>query len=238
MKGKLWSYMSRECLELLASVTDLFYPRICDVCGKSLVGGEKYVCTHCLSDFPFTDEAFETENALLETFPEEYRPQKLHTLYYYNKYSEYKNLIHLIKYQSYRKLALYLGTMLGERIKDSCQADCIIPIPLHPKREKLRGFNQAMEIARGINSVLRLELLGNVVVRTENNVSQTGKNAAERFKNVENIFSLVSPEKINGRHVLLVDDVITTGATVCSCLKVLAGAGGVKFSVGCLSRTV
>lgn len=95
-----------------------------------------------------------------------------------------------------------------------------------------------MEIAKGINRVLRLELMGDVVLRTRNNVSQTGKNAAERLKNVENIFSLVAPEKIRGRHVLLVDDVITTGATIGSCLQVLARAAGVRFSLGCLAQTV
>ena len=238
MERGFWFYVSQECRGLLASVTDLFYPPVCEVCGDSLVEGERYICTRCLLDFPFTDEAFETGNVLLEGFPEEYRPLKLHTLYYYNKYSEYKNLIYLVKYQSYRQLALYLGAMLGEKMKDSCRADCIIPVPLHPKKEKLRGFNQAMEIAKGINRVLRLELMGDVVLRTRNNVSQTGKNAAERLKNVENIFSLLAPEKIRGRHVLLVDDVITTGATIGSCLQVLARAEGVRFSLGCLAQTV
>ncbi len=238
MERGFWFGLSRECREILASVTDLFYPRVCEVCGRSLAGGEQYICTHCLADFPFTDETFETGNALLEGFPENYRPWKLHTLYYYNKYSEYKNLIYLIKYQSYRQLALYLGTMLGEKMVGACLADCIIPVPLHPKREKLRGFNQAAEIAKGINRVLQLELMGNVVLRTRNNVSQTGKNAAERLKNVEDIFSLVAPEKIQDRHVLLVDDVITTGATIGSCLQILARAEGVSFSLGCLAQTV
>ncbi len=224
--------------DIWLSVMELFYPRICEICGKSLVGGERYMCTHCLSDFPFTDEAFETGKALLEGYPEHYRPLKLYTLYYYNKYSGYKNLIYLIKYQSYRQLAQYLGIMLGEKMKGSCLADCIIPVPLHPKREKLRGFNQAAEIARGINQVLHLELMEDVILRTKNNVSQTGKNVAERLKNTEHIFSLAAPEKIRGRHVLLVDDVITTGATIGSCLQMLARAEEVRFSLGCLAQTV
>lgn len=231
-------WLTNEFKGLLVSVVDLFYPRVCEVCGASLVRGERYLCTPCLADFPFTDEAFDTGEPLLDRFPEEYRPEKLHTLFYYNKFGNYKNLIYLVKYQSYRQLGIYLGIMLGERMKATCGADCIVPVPLHRKREKQRGFNQAMEIARGINEILHLELMGDVLARTQNNVSQTGKNAAERLKNVENIFTLLHPEKIQGRHVLLVDDVITTGATIGACLKSLAVAGGVRFSLGCLAQTI
>lgn len=238
MDTRLWFRWIAECRDLLVSVTDLLYPRVCEVCGKSLVRSEQYLCTCCLVDFPFTDEAFDTGDPVLDHFPEDYRPVKLHTLFYYNKYNNYKNLIYLIKYQSYRRLGVWLGKMLGERIKDTCHADCIVPVPLHKKRQKQRGFNQAMEIAKGINEVLNLELMEDVIVRVRNNVSQTGKNAAERLKNVENIFTLVHPEKIRGRHVLLVDDVITTGATIGACLQSLADAGEVKFSLGCLAQTV
>ncbi len=123
-------------------------------------------------------------------------------------------------------------------MKSGCRADCIVPVPLHKKREKQRGFNQALEIARGINEVLHIELMEHAVERVKNTVSQTGKNAAERLKNVEDIFVLPYPEQVQGRHVLLVDDVITTGATIGSCLRVIASAGDVQFTLGCLARTI
>ncbi len=223
---------------LLPALLDLFYPKVCEVCGSVLVRGENYLCTSCLADFPFVDEDFVTDRAVLDNFNENFRPEALHALFYYNKYSDYKNLVYRVKYHSNRKLGVYLGRMLGQKISRHCQADCVVPIPLHPKRERERGFNQAREIAKGVSEVLGVELLDKVVVRTRNNVSQTGKNASERQENVAGIFELLHPEAVKGRHVLLLDDVITTGATVGACLEALAVAGDVRFSLACLARTV
>ena len=227
--------MAGDCM---AMFMELLYPRVCEVCGKSLTQGEEFLCSFCLSDFPFADQSFCAEREVLEQFDPSCRPEKLFALYYYDKYSVYRNLIHLIKYHSYQNLGFYLGRMWGEKLKPFCEADVIIPVPLHRKRERERGFNQAMEIAKGINEVLRMELLDSVVVRVRNNVSQTGKNATERFCNVENVFELVTPELVTGKHVLLVDDVVTTGATIGSCLKEVARAEHVRFSLACLAKTL
>lgn len=235
MPISIGKYIKKACLSLWTSLIDLFYPQVCEVCEESLVKGEKYICTDCLLDFPHAYES--GGERILEQFEEDCRPLKFHALFYYNKESKYKRLIYLIKYHSYRDLAVFMGRMLGHKIAASCEADCIIPIPLHRKREKWRGFNQAREIARGVSEVLHIEIMDNVVYRKHNNTSQTKKNAAERKKNVENIFELRDPERIRGRHVLLIDDVITTGATIGSCLRVLAQAGNVKFSLGCLGQT-
>ncbi len=233
-----WNRIKCGCREVLSGLVDLIYPRGCEVCGKSLVQSEKYLCTACLADFPFADRNFIVGENVLEQFDFSCRPEQLFTLFYYDKYSDYKNLVHLVKYHGYRELGVWLGRMLGEQMKSDFRADCIVPIPLHRKREKQRGFNQALEIARGINEILHVELLENVVERVRNNVSQTGKNAAERLKNVENIFHLTRPEKIRGRHVLLVDDVITTGATIGACLRALSVAEDVRFSLACVARTI
>lgn len=219
------------------SLMELLYPRVCVVCGDSLVKQEIYLCSACLADFPLADQDYGNYEDVLARFEENCRPKYLYSLFYYNKYSEYKNLIYLIKYHSHKKLGAFLGEMLGERIKDICQADCIIPVPLHKKRERKRGFNQANEIASGMSKILGIEIYNDVIFRVRNNVSQTGKNAGERLKNTENIFELRHPEKIRGRHVLLLDDVITTGATIGSCLQELAKAGDVCFSLGCLAQT-
>lgn len=233
----LWKRFWGECLEIRASVAELLFPSTCVVCENGLVRGEKYLCTACLADFPLAHAAFGRQEGLLAHLGERFRPLEVHALFYYSKYDAYKNLIYRIKYRSYKRLAFYLGQLLGERIQGICRADCIVPVPLHPLRLKERGYNQAGEIGRGVADVLRIELLEEVVVRTRNNVSQTGKNAAERLKNVEHIFRLLQPEKIAGHHVLVLDDVITTGATVGACLDELAAAGEVTFSLGCLART-
>ena len=230
--------MKQVVEEWRAALVELFYPRVCEVCGKSLVRGEEFLCSFCLSDFPFADQDFAVGKELLEQLERFGAPEQLYALFYYDKYSAYKNLIHLIKYHSYQKLGFYLGRMLGERLKPFCEADVIVPVPLHKKREQVRGFNQALEIARGMNEVLQIELLDDVVVRVKNNVSQTGKNTVERFYNVENVFELVAPERVKRKHVLLVDDVITTGATVGSCMKEMAQVEAVRFSLACLAKTL
>lgn len=238
MRILLYRGICRFFRETWVALVDLFYPPLCLVCGKCLVRGEKYLCSHCLADFPFADEAYSVSARVLEIFDFASRPECLYALFYYNKYSPYRKLIYAVKYLSYRELGRCLGRLLGERIKGRCQADCIVPVPLHKKREKKRGFNQAYEIACGVSEVLGIEILDDVVVRVKNNVSQSGKNVLEREQNVENIFELRDARKIAGRHVLLLDDVITTGATLKSCLQVLAQAEKVTFSLGCLGKTL
>lgn len=220
------------------AVVGLLYPRVCCVCGEGLVRGEEYLCSGCLADFPFSDEDFCTQQEIGAQWEPVYRPEKLYSLYYYNKFSPYKNLIYQVKYDSHKMLGRYLGCMLGQKIVGKCTADCIVPVPLHPKREKARGFNQAREIACGMAEVLKIPVYDDVIYRIRNNASQTGKSANERFENVAHIFELRNPQKIKGRHVLLVDDVITTGATVGACLRALCAAGEVRFSLGCLAQTV
>lgn len=214
---------------------DLLFPRLCVVCGGSLVESETYICSGCLADFPLAEKSY---NSVLDTFSEYIRPAELHSLFYYNKFSNYKNLIYAVKYQSRQELGIYLGRLLGTEIQGKTQADCIVPVPLHPKRERERGYNQAYLAARGIQEVLGLDIYDDVVYRIENNVSQTGKTAGERRENVENVFELRNPHKIEGKHILLVDDVITTGATIGACMLVLSGAGNVRFSLACLAQSV
>ena len=158
-------------------------------------------------------------------------------MFYYSKYSRYKQLIHEVKYHSHRLLGRHLGRMLGMRLAGRCEADCIVPVPLHPKRERARGFNQALEIARGVSEVTGMEVMEDVLVRVKDNVSQTGKNATERRENVAGIFEARNVARIRGRHVLLLDDVITTGATVGACLRVLEQEEGTVFSLGCIGKT-
>lgn len=238
MGNLTWKRIKQECLAGWTFLLGLFYPETCGVCGESLVKDEKYLCTSCLADFPLADRDFPLGRKVLEHFEESCRPRELFVLFYYNKFSPYKNLIYLVKYRSQRELGVYLGRMLGKQMLGKCEADCIIPVPLHKKREKQRGFNQAREIARGISEVTGIPLRDDVLFRVKNNVSQTGKNAAERLKNVENIFELRNPAAIRGKHILLVDDVITTGATLGACLQKLALVPGVRFSLGCLAQTM
>lgn len=221
----------------LHALMDLLYPWLCVVCRKCLTRGEHFLCTSCLYDFPFSDKHFSIEQELLDGFGENCRPDGLYSLFYYDKLSDYSNLVRAVKYRSRKDLGVYLGRMLGEKIRGKVEADAIVPVPLHPRREKRRGFNQSYQIACGVAEILQMEVWNEVVVRTENNTSQTGLLPEERKKNVEHIFALADAAKIAGKHLLIIDDVITTGATVQACVKTLAEAGNVLFTLACLART-
>lgn len=220
----------------LRGLEELFFPPRCQVCGRALCRNEVHICTPCLGEMPFLPSASTSLPALLEKYRGEGCPEQLFVLFYYDRYDLYKNLLYHIKYDAKRSLAFTLGTLLGKNIAEFCSADYIIPIPLHPKRERARGYNQALEIARGVARELGIEMLDDVIVRIHHSESQTGKGTFERRNNVAGVFRLLEPERIRGRHILLLDDVVTTGATMASCMETLSAAGDVQFSLACLAR--
>lgn len=229
--------MKNEGNRIFQSIVRLFYPPLCVVCKEALVRGEKYLCSPCLADFPLADPAYQSVDIRLLIEDEVVDVGSLYALFYYNKYNDYKNLVYAVKYRSGKELCVYLGRMLGGKIGDRSGVHAIVPIPLHPKREKRRGYNQARQIALGMAEAMKVPLWDDIVCRVQDNASQTGKSAGERQKNVENIFRLKKTDVLYGKHLLVVDDVITTGATIKSCIRTLAEAGHVRFSLACLART-
>ncbi|MDR2131110.1 MAG: ComF family protein [Odoribacteraceae bacterium] len=216
----------------LAPVLALFYPSTCVVCEDVLVSGEEYICTRCRRDLPYS---YAGHPELELKFAGVCRIDPVYSLFHYHRESRYKNLIYNIKYYGNKNLGVFIGKLLGEKIKGKVAAEIILPVPLHRKRERKRGFNQSAQIARGISSVLHLPVREDVIRRVCNNPSQTGLNSGERTKNVENIFAIEARELLAGKHVLLVDDVVTTGATLTSCLKELGTVPGIRVSVACLA---
>ena len=217
---------------LLSSFFSLFYPRLCAVCDNTLVTGEKYICTRCRHDFP---DSHGRHTRLELLFSEVCRIGQVSSLFYYKRESSYKQLIYAVKYHGNMKLGFFLGEMLGKRLK-GIPVEIILPVPLHPRRQRERGFNQSGLIARGVSSVLQLPVREDVLRRVRDNISQTRMKPAERAKNVEGIFSVDAPDCLENKHVLLVDDVTTTGATLYNCLKALGTVPGIRVSVACLAR--
>lgn len=216
-------------------MSELLFPRLCVVCGKCLLESEKYICSACLADLPFVDNSRGTEESILDAYPASFRPCRFYSLFYYYKYSEYRRLIFALKYRSRKKIGIYLGRMLGACLPADSGIDAIIPVPLHFRREKERGFNQALQIAIGMREVTGLEIYADVLTRVKDNASQTGKAAGERRENVENLFKLQNPMKVTGKHILLVDDVMTTGATLGACMLALREAENISFSLACVA---
>jgi ComF family protein len=162
------------------------------------------------------------------------------TAFLYNKGNAVQHLIHNFKYRGRKDIGLFLGEQIGQvflKSGKSKEIDIILPVPLHPKKKKKRGFNQSEILARGLSSVLDAELSTAHLFRKSHSSTQTRKSKYQRWENVENIFSLKTPETLENKHILLVDDVITTGATIEACARELLKVKGVKISVGAVAFT-
>ena len=196
----------------LHSIINLFYPRVCAACGETLLKDEETVCLKCRYLLPKTGYELNPENPLAQTF---YGRVKLNAV------------------KGNKEAGVFLGQQLGETIKDAPLfqgIDYLIPVPLHPKREKQRGYNQSLMIAQGINEVTGIPIGDKYLVRGVYTETQTHKTAEERFKNVKDIFEVRFADELKGKHVLLIDDVLTTGATLESCAHRLENIPGITIS--------
>jgi ComF family protein len=217
----------------LHSILNLFYPRVCAACGESLLKDEETVCLKCRYLLPKTGYELNPDNPLAQTF---YGRVKFHAVtacFFFAKSGKVQHLIHELKYKGNKEAGVFLGQQLGETIKDAPLfqgIDYLIPVPLHPKREKQRGYNQSLMIAKGINEVTGIPIGDKYLIRAVNTATQTKKSAEERYKNVKDIFEVRFPEELEGKHVLLIDDVLTTGATLESCAHQLEDISGIVIS--------
>jgi len=153
--------------------------------------------------------------------------------YFFEKGSRFKSLIHKMKYRGQKELGFELGRIYGAELTSSGfynRVDLILPVPLHPRKKRKRGYNQSEWIARGIAESMEKPLDIKSVYRAVDTVSQTKKNRYERWKNVEDIFQVSHPEMLQNRHILVVDDVITTGSTLEACARAILNVEGTKVS--------
>lgn len=215
---------------------DLLYPRRCAVCGVTLETDEQYLCEDCLKDMPLTYFWSWRENPAEKILWGRCRFETVSSLFYYHRESAYSCLTPKIKYGGNRKLGIYLGEMLGRHLAGNLpHIDCIVPVPVHPIKKWRRGYNQAEIIAAGIARKLEIErvpVITDVLVRRRWSRSQTRTDVGNKWENVGKAFSLRrrNAGKLAEKHVLLVDDVLTTGATAEACWNVLCGIPGIIIS--------
>jgi ComF family protein len=203
-----------------------------------LLREERHLCLDCLSSLPFTYFWNWKNNPAEQIFWGRVYFQKVASLILYRDESPYRSIIHQFKYNRQISLGRYFGSMLGKRLKESGffnSIEVIVPVPLHPLKKWKRGYNQANVIAKAIGKELGVPVLNGVLVRTSFTSTQTTKDSQHRWKNVEKAFKLRRGERIKGRHVLLVDDVLTTGATLEACGTALLKAEGCIVSVATLA---
>lgn len=224
--------------ELWDDFISLLFPRLCYACGNHLARNENLICTECYILIPRTGYHLQPENPVEKLFWGRCRIEKAAAFSFYNRGSRIRNLIHNLKYRGIRDVGYELGRMYGQSLNGSgfiSDIDLIIPVPLHPSKQRARGFNQSDLICRGLSEATGIPVDTESLARVTVSATQTKKSRYDRWINVEGIFSLTRPEALRGKHVLLIDDVITTGSTIESCTNELLKTEGVKVSVAALA---
>ncbi len=221
--------------QLLTILSDLMSPRQCPICGKRLLTTEDMLCAPCNADMPRTDFFLNPEdNTMAQLFYGYVRVERCAALMHFIHHSDTAQAIYNLKYHHQPEIGLTLGRMAAQ---EGMQhgffqgIDMIIPVPLTTRRQWQRGYNQSLMIARGISRETGIEINSKALKRTAFYGSQTKVDHAERRKNVEGVFKLTKPESITGKHLLVVDDIATTGATISSCASELLKAPDTRISV-------
>jgi ComF family protein len=219
----------------------LLFPRLCYACGDHLRRNESLICTQCYVVIPRTKYHVENDNPVAKLFWGRCMIEKAAAFSFYNKGSRIRNLIHNLKYKGIKEIGYELGRIYGVSLKSSGftdDIDLIIPVPLHISKKRKRGFNQSDIISEGLAIVTGLPVSTDSLARVSVSATQTKRSRYERWTNVEGIFEVTDPESIMNKHILLVDDVITTGSTIESCVNELLRVDGVKVSVVALAFAV
>lgn len=212
----------------------LILPHYCPVCGKRLYDNEQAICESCLKKLPRTMYHVWDDNPMVKEFWGKFPVEKAAAWFFYTHGSPYAHMIHLFKYHGRKKLAFELGRLMTAEIQPSGffeGINCIVPVPLHKDKEKLRGYNQSEWISYGIAAATGIRVINDAVERTRPTMTQTKKSARERFKNMKGVFVAKDNDALIGKHILLVDDVMTTSATLTACADALREVKGIRFSI-------
>jgi len=203
-------------------IIGFFFPHLCVICKDKLNENEQFICLDCLVQLPKTNNWLEKDNKPEQFFAGRFPFERIGSFAHFVKGGSMQQIIHELKYRNNPQIGEFIGRICGNELKSSdflTGIDYIVPVPLHSKRQKQRGYNQSLEVARGISETTGIPVNCDTLIRTINNISQTKNSRFDRWKNVENIFSVNDPEVFKGKHILLIDDVITTGSTLESCAK-------------------
>jgi ComF family protein len=227
-------------MKLARSLFHLFFPHCCPGCGNDVLDHEQLLCLGCISHLPVTNFHLHTGNQVENIFRGRLPLVSATSYCYFTKDSLLQHLLHQFKYNNHPEIGHWFGRRIGESLLASAHStlpDALIPIPLFAARERRRGYNQASIVCEGISEVTGIPVWKDIVIRTSSTETQTRKNRIERWQNIEGRFALQHPATIRDKHLLLVDDVVTTGATLEACGRTLLAAGNVQLSIATLAVT-
>jgi ComF family protein len=222
--------------EIKDSLLHLLFPNVCAGCGNDLINDNTVLCLKCIDAMPETNFERYPGNPVEKKFWGRLPLESATAQYYFTRESLMQHLMHQFKYRGNKELGQQLGKMMGDRLNRSGRfyIDALIPLPLFTSKEKRRGFNQATILCEGMAGSMNIPVLNDVIVRSQHTDTQTKKSRIERWQNMEDKFVLLKPEAIDNRHIMLVDDVVTTGATLEACGIELYKASNVKLSIATL----
>lgn len=215
-------------LQFLWDCLELIFPRTCPSCKNITLKNEPLVCLKCQLSMP--------------------KQEKHSVIYYngkkYNVYSAYKfhrkgkiqKLIHEFKYKKHQDIGIFFAEKISPKLKELSDCKYIIPVPIHWKKQKIRGYNQSHVMAKKLADLHELEVLDNVLIRKHNSVSQTKKGRYNRFYEIEDAFVLKEGRNLENEHLILIDDIVTTGATICACIQQLEQIKNINISVLCIAN--
>ena len=216
----------------------LLYPHNCAGCGSDLLENDQSICIHCYTNLPETNYAALPGNPIEKIFYGRLNVEHSTAGYYFSKSSVLQRLIHQLKYNGNIEVGHQLGQWLGLQLQKSNRfnaIDALIPLPLYPSKEKKRGYNQATVLCEGIAEIMNIPILNNIVLRKRYTDTQTKKGRTERLLNVDGSFEVSDAAALQQKHVLLVDDVITTGATLEACGLAIKETDNVRLSIATLA---
>ena len=223
---------------MITALLNLFFPKVCLTCRLQLIDNEKHLCTACRHKLPLTNYHLTKDNFISKLF---YGRAKIETgtaLLRFEKKGITQQLIHQLKYKEQQQIGTFLGTWLGTELsnnKDYSTVDIVIPVPLHKKKLRSRGYNQVTKFGEEIAAALQAEYIDDVLIKVTNTKSQVTKNRFSRWTGKNDSFSLSNTNKIAKKHILLVDDIITTGATLEACMLELNKVENIKISIATMA---
>ena len=223
------------------SLIHLFFPHVCIGCGSDILDNKHHLCLRCLSQLPETNFFDKANNPVEQRFFGRINIKNAGAGYFFTKNSLLQTLLFELKYKGNKEIGFYLGQLLGKFLINNDRfkhVDALIPLPLHLIREKKRGYNQASVLCNGIASVWKKPVIEQAVIRKINTETQTQRGIINRWENMDGVFAIAEPFIIKNKHLLLVDDVVTTGASLEACGSEILKVTGTKLSIATLATPI
>ena len=223
---------------MLKSIINLFFPKVCNACHNQLNDNEDTICMDCRHDLPITNFHFDNNDSVAKVLYGRAKVENGTALFRFEKKGNVQRLIHNLKYKDHEHIGFVLGNWLGGELKtlnSYKHIDVVIPVPLHKNKLKKRGYNQVAMFGQQIAEALNVDYLDDVLLKVTNTKSQVNKKRFARWNDNEELFTLENKMKIENKHILIVDDIITTGSTLEACISVLNQVKNIKISIATMA---